>query len=262
MNISRMDDDTIRCILTAEDLEENGLNLEDFFHNSEHAREFLQTIVEKAKEEVGYEFGGGALAMQVMPLPQNGLLITFSEKTDSFLKGLSEHLKDVFQVGGSSEIADMVEQEPEESGNERGKFVESLLRSIIESKLEQAVRSGESVKNPEIKEKKKKTAKTEEHKLSDFLLYRFESLDAIEEFSFSIEPGRFLKSSVYYLSEDQRWYLAVWRGRTGEAPFRRFCAQALEFSRLVTDSGHCMEYLREHGECILEKDAINRLKEL
>lgn len=260
-----MDDDTIRCILTAEDLEENGLNLEDFFHNSEHAHEFLQTIVEKAKEEVGYEFAGGALAMQVMPLPQNGLLITFSEKTDSFLKGLSEHLKDIFQVGGSSEIADMMEQKTEDPGNERGKFVESLLRNIIESKLEQAAKAGGLTGKPEIKEKQKKTEsvkKEEQQKIPDFLLYQFETLDTIEKFSASAESGRFLKSSVYYLPENQQWYLAVWRGRTGEVPFRRFCASVLEFGRLVTDSGYYMEYLREHGECILEKDALNRLREL
>lgn len=44
MNISRMDDDSIRCILTSEDLEENGLNLEDFFRNSDHAKNFYKQL--------------------------------------------------------------------------------------------------------------------------------------------------------------------------------------------------------------------------
>lgn len=263
MNISRMDDDTIRCILTSEDLEENGLNLEDFFRNSDHAREFLQTIVERAKEEVGYEFGGGALAMQVVPLPQNGLLITFSEKADSFLKGLSEHLKDIFQLGGSSEIADFVDQEPMQQDHDHKRALEDLLRNIIESRVE-AIRSGEAATAKQ-QEQKKITAKQQQHqsaKISGFLLYQFESFDLIEQFCQCAGLDCRLKSAVYYLPETHKWYLAIWRGRMAEKTFRRFCAQALEYGTLITDQSSRMAYLEEHGECILEKDAISRLKGL
>ena len=263
MNISRMDDDSIRCILTAEDLEENGLNLEDFFRNSDHAREFLQTIVERAKEEVGYEFGGGALAMQVVPLPQNGLLITFSEKADSFLKGLSEHLKDIFQLGGSSEIADFVEQDSIPQDQDRTKVIENLLKNIIESKVEAIRSKGETV--PKQQGQRKLTQKQTDKNntgISEFLLYQFESLDLMEQFCRYAEPGRYLKSMVYYLPETQKWYLAIWRGRMAEKSFRRFCTQALEYGRLITDQSSRMIYLQEHGQCILEKDAIQNLKAL
>lgn len=260
MNISRMDDDTIRCVLTAEDLEENGLNLDDFFHNSEHARAFLQTIVERAKEEVGYEFGGGALAMQVMPLPQNGLLITFSEKTDSFLKGLSEHLKDLFQL--DSEEADDGKADDGELDKERGRLFEGLLKGLLESRMEKerAAEAGETQK--EKKPDKKKTGEAAVQAMPDFLMYRFDELDAVERFAFVAQTGRFLKSSVYYLPENGQWYLLVWRGRTAEKTFKAFCAQALEYGSLVTDNSSQMGYLREHGECILEKDALKHLKEL
>ena len=263
MNISRMDDDSIRCILTSEDLEENGLNLEDFFRNSDHAKEFLQTIVERAREEVGYEFGRGALAMQVVPLPQNGLLITFSEKADSFLKGLSEHLKDIFQLGGNSEIADFVDQEPTQQDSDRNKVIENFLKNIIESRVE-AMRSKETAISKQQEQRKiaEKSSNKNGAGISSFLLYQFDSLDIMEQFCRYAEPGRYLKSMVYYLPETTKWYLAIWRGRMAEKSYRRFCTQALEYGRLISDQNNRMIYLKEHGTCILEKDAVNHLKSL
>lgn len=262
MNISRMDDNTIRCVLTSEDLEENGLNLDDFFHNSEHAREFLQTIVERAREEVGYDFEGGALAMQVMPLPQNGLLITFSEKTDSFFKGLSEHLKDLlFADGTQGQETDSGEAQQQRSG-----VLEGFLKSLLEGKLEKSVKNEEHTTGDQaVRKEKKKTEGTGQAEVSpmpEVLVYRFSHLDVIEKFAAIAQPGRFLKSSVYYLPERETWYLLISRGRMAEKLFQSFCAQALEYGSLVTDSTAWIEYLMEHGECVLEKDAMKRLKEL
>jgi adapter protein MecA 1/2 len=263
MNFSRLDDDTVRCFLSSEDLEENGLKLEDFFHNSEPAREFLQTIVERAKEEVGYEFEGGPLAMQVSPMPEDGLVITFSEKSDSFWKGLSEHLRDVFLSKEKSGIADFLEQTKTGKEADSSELIENLLRGFIESRMEKMDQKEEKKEKAGKKQPDKTTKKeTPEKQFPDFLLYRFEKLEYIEKFCAGIQPGRFIKSQVYYLSEQDAWFLAVWRGRTAEANFRRFCAQALEYGMLVSDNACQMEYLKEHAECILEKDALKVLKTL
>ena len=251
MNFSRIDDETIRCLLTSEDLEENGLKLEDFFHNSEHAREFLQTVVERAKEEVGYEFAGGALAMQVSPMPENGLSITFSEKADSFWKGLTEHLKDIFLSKDKSEVTDFMEQTSHIQETDSSKIIENLLRGFVENRLE---KMSEEAKLPK-KEQKKEP-------MSEFLLYRFSSLEYIENFCKEVPSGHSMKSKVYYLPEKGIWFLAVWRGQTPEDIFRGFCARALEYGSLVSDNGSQMAYIKEHGDCILEKDAIHILETL
>lgn len=36
-----------------------GFAIEDFFTNQERSREFLESIVEKAEEEIGYEIESG-----------------------------------------------------------------------------------------------------------------------------------------------------------------------------------------------------------
>ena len=50
-----MENGVLRCTLTQEDLEQNGIELEDFFSNSPNAREFLEKLIRIAEEEVGYK---------------------------------------------------------------------------------------------------------------------------------------------------------------------------------------------------------------
>ena len=79
MTFKKIDENTIRCVLTETDMEENDIGLEDFFSNDrEKIHNFLETIMEEAKREIGYENEGSVLSMQLMPLPRNGLAITIT----------------------------------------------------------------------------------------------------------------------------------------------------------------------------------------
>lgn len=95
MEFSRLDDDTIRCVLTEEDMKEHGIELEDFFKNKEKTQSFFEEIVEEAKRQVSYEATSGVLAVQVMPLPENGLAIVFSENKENEFDGLIKNIKDM-----------------------------------------------------------------------------------------------------------------------------------------------------------------------
>lgn len=95
MEFSRIDHDTIRCVLTEQDMKERGIELEDFFKNKEKVQRFFEEIVEEAKKEVSYESKSGVLAVQVMPLPENGLAILFSENQDPEFNGFLKNMKDM-----------------------------------------------------------------------------------------------------------------------------------------------------------------------
>lgn len=95
MVFKRIGKDTVRCILTEQDMVENGLEIEDFFKDKDKVHDFLENIVEQAREEVGYEMKSGMLAMQVMPLPNKGLAITFSENADNSFNSVLEQIKEI-----------------------------------------------------------------------------------------------------------------------------------------------------------------------
>lgn len=93
MQFRRLDENTVRCILSQEDMEERGLEFEDFFTDKDKTKNFLEDIVRQAQEEVGYEASSESVAMQVMPLPDNRLALTFSEKNDMSLKSMLGNIK-------------------------------------------------------------------------------------------------------------------------------------------------------------------------
>ena len=55
MRIERVDDKTVKCFLSNEELEEYDIDYKDFILRSDKAREIVQEIIEQAEEEVGYK---------------------------------------------------------------------------------------------------------------------------------------------------------------------------------------------------------------
>lgn len=86
MRFKRISTDTVRCIVSQDELIENGLNMDDFMSNSGRAEDFLRRMLMQAEQEVGFKVQGGPLTIQVAALPENQLVLTFSEKqaTESF----------------------------------------------------------------------------------------------------------------------------------------------------------------------------------
>ena len=81
MTFKRINQDTVCCILTEDDMLEYGVELEDFIMNKEKVQEVLHNIVERAVDELGLDMQrGGMLSLQIMPLPDNSVSIIFSEK--------------------------------------------------------------------------------------------------------------------------------------------------------------------------------------
>ena len=80
MKIERVDDKTVKCFLSNEELEEYEIDYKDFVTRSEKAREVVQEIIEQATEEVGYKPPKFAFDLQIMMMPEQGLVLTLSEK--------------------------------------------------------------------------------------------------------------------------------------------------------------------------------------
>ena len=80
MKIERIDDKTVKCFLSNEELEEYDIDYKDFVTRSDKAKEVVQEIIEQAEEEVGYRPPKYAFDLQIMMLPDEGLVLVFSEK--------------------------------------------------------------------------------------------------------------------------------------------------------------------------------------
>ena len=95
MKFEKMENGSLRCTLTQEDLEQNGVELEDFFSNTANAREFLEKLIRIAEDEVGYTTNGNMMSIQAAIMSEDEIVLTFS---DSQVSGseIIEHIKNMF----------------------------------------------------------------------------------------------------------------------------------------------------------------------
>ncbi len=119
MKFKRINVDTVRCLISQDELLENGLEVDNFLHNDSKAEAFLRKVITMAEEEVGYKVKGGNISIQVSVLPKNVVALTFSEKPDANIMNVLENLKSAVE-NLSKDVAEVKEQIPEKMDETAG----------------------------------------------------------------------------------------------------------------------------------------------
>lgn len=134
MKIERIDDKTVKCFLSNEELEEYDIDYKDFVTRSDKAKEVVQEIIEQAEEEVGYKPPKYAFDLQIMMLPDEGLVLVLSEKEPlenksgaQLLQALQE-MKRVFEEKKAEIGAAEKKAQAGENAGESGKRIKRQRR--------------------------------------------------------------------------------------------------------------------------------------
>lgn len=238
MRIERVDDKTVKCFLSNEELEEYEIDYKDFVLRSDKAREVVQEIIEHAAEEVGYKPPRFAFDLQIMMLPDQGLILTFSDRdpemkeSDQFIECLRE-MKKILQrtrekIGAGSAEAGDGSQTPEDQGQKAGN-----TKSAGKAGRQQESRPS-------------------------FAVFAFAELGRIIEFASMLPSNLQVESSVYVM--DGLYFLYLLKGRASYERYSRACIQAMEFASLYAAEPSQTAQLEEHGECLIPEKALKKLR--
>lgn len=236
MKIERVDDKTVKCFLSNEELEEYEIDYKDFILRSEKAKEVVQEIIEQAEEEVGYKPPRFAFDLQIMMLPDQGLLLTFSEKDSDYRDGeqLIECLK---------EMKNILEKTKEKAGIKEQD--DSSETPVSEMPAEQpAGKPG--------RPKRKKVQRP------DFAVFAFSKLTNVMSYAAVVPANLRIESCLYEMAGN--YYLFLRKGHASYERFSRACIQAMEFGGLYTADEGKTTTLKEHGTCLIEKKAVKKLR--
>lgn len=248
MDFRRIDNKTVQCILSEEEMNAYGFQVEDFFSNQEKSRDFLEHIVEKAEEEVGYESKGGMVSMQIMKMPNNDLAITFSErdKEDGFFNVLQQ----LHQLAGffDPEAVDQIHTEGE---------TEELADSVEENKQDT-----EEEYRQHMKEVEKRKREKEKQKIISPKVFRFESFHALEQLVTSVEMDKPITSVIYKDENDNCYYLLVKKGKLKRKEYQWLCQRISEFGVLSSEQPLAEQFCKEHFEVFIPKQAFRILKNI
>ena len=243
MKIERIDDKTIKCYLSKDELAYYHVDYSDFISRSENAQRLLREIIETAKSEEGYQPPKIAFEMQIMMVPEQGMVLTFSEKDPAF--GV-----DADKIGGFIDtLKQLLEHVQAENSGSTGSL--GALPGLGQGGL--ALPSPVSPMNPPAGKKEPVPAVN----VSD-AVFLFSFLSDFIEYAQGLPKGIRIESSLYKFGGE--YFLHISRGGSSYDRFSRSCVQALEFAQLYAAGPGCMDILKEHGEVIIASKAVNKFR--
>lgn len=267
MDFERIDKNTVQCRMTEEEMNEYGFEIEDFFTNQEKSREFLEQIVERAEEEVGYQVESGMISMQLMRMPDNSLTITFSDHGEDGLQNILHHLQNLAGLIDESSIDTIMNNlnrgYPGDKNNTGIQDVH-MEENIDEFNSQKGASAGIEKKaayQKHLREIERITHEKEKKKLLSAKLFHFNSLHDIESFASAVSFPRPVTSRVYKDKNSGDYFLLLKRGKLRIKEFEYLCEYIREFADLYPDHPYAEQYCKEHFECLIPKHALKVLRE-
>lgn len=228
MKFEKMNNGALRCVLNQEDLEQNGIALEDFFSNNTNAREFLEKLIRIAEEEVGYQTSGNMMSIQAAIMSEDEIVLTFSESQVSGSE-IIEHIKNMF---GASEAKTLERQEPD-------------------------------MKEDIIKEAKDQNFKRVEGDREGYAyLLTFLSFSTVRKFCQILPANSNADSRLYYLDKKKQYFLWADLNASTKAYVYEFVAASMEYAKNIEKDSMQSSYLEEHADIIIKEKALETLAQL
>lgn len=247
MKIERVDEKTVKCFLSNEELEEYDISYKDFVMRSEKAREIVEEIMAQAVEEVDYKPPQFAFDLQIMMLPDQGMILTFTERTPedlknganlmNYLREMRRILKEKLGLDGAT-IAGLLAQ---------AMVTAAAGQGVAAQAMPQPQNGGEAPAQKEAEPQKPR-----------FAIFRFTSMRSLCAYAGALPRNLRVASRLY--QEGGTYYLYLERGTASYERYSRASIQALEFGELYAATEDKLVYLEEHGECLIGEKALSRLR--
>lgn len=139
MKYKKINEATVQCIISEEDMEEYGLTLSDIFERNEKGEGFLRDVVERAHDEVGYHLNGDNIAMQITPIRDEGLVITFSDEGIAGFQNMLEHIKEVLSGFDPESLKEAARAIADKEGK-KSKELEDTCRIFVFASMNHTMR--------------------------------------------------------------------------------------------------------------------------
>lgn len=233
MIIRKINDNTIRCIISQEDLKENEIDLDDLLEHKPRAMEYLHSIVMEAAKDENFRFEGPFTSMQVRVLRDNSICLTL---TQGLKPDLLRELHDA-----AAKLKESL-QDSETAGTE------VCAKEISESA---ELLSGEENGSGEALQESAARRDTVYSLMFDFLEEAVQICQSV--------PLTSHIDSDLYLDQDHHVYYLFFRIGEDEVQFEKVLLAVNEFGTFLELPPQTAAYMMEHFQCILKGNAAAQL---
>ena len=286
MEFRRINKDTVTCIITEDDMFEQGIKLEDLFEKKKEAMDFLHEVMKKAEEEVDYKPTGAFMPMQITVLPDHSISLTLSENSSAsfgeILKNLTEKAGIQIPKNVLEDIGDSASEDRINRLNEYLKSLKQLTNSVKDimgevetpqDKDTHTVNSNATVEDSRNKADKISTgaSRKKEHEGADRnerrlkfheYIFEFNDLNTVIKFCKKAPKGLKISSSLYKNPVNGKYYLDLMRENEEPKIFASLFTMAYEFGHFQASNLHVIAHIKENYDCIIKCNAICEIASL
>lgn len=249
MKIERVDEKTVKCFISNEELEEYDISYKDFMTRSDKAREIVEEIMAQAVEEVDYKPPQYAFDLQIMMMPDKGMVLTFTERSPEDVKNgmdLMHYLREMRRIL-----------------KERLGLDAPTIASLLAQAMVMAAAGGDTAGQGVISQDAADTNAPVHNAQPEvsrprFAIFRFDNMRQLCDYARALPRNLRVVSRLY--REGQAYYLYLERGSASYERYSRASIQALEFGELYAATEDKLIYLEEHGECLIDEKAVAKLR--
>ncbi len=277
MKFRRIDENTINCVISQEDLASHGLQIEDLFEKKKEAMEFLHVVVDEASREVDFHPQGAITSMQIAVLPDQSISLTLSEDTTNAFERLLTNLKDKLGITFPDNFIEELRHLSDDERVERLRDYAARLQGAAEHVMENpallqknaSAEKGQNAQREGAKhsdaDKRRESVKNGHERPATECAVAFDSMRAAIDFSHQWTHRQSVPSSLYYMEKEHCYYLVLEKESDDSEDAKKYDAAALqagEFGMVYAVRPEFQAYLKEHGECLWKEKAIEKLAEI
>ncbi|MBM7617738.1 adapter protein MecA 1/2 [Weissella uvarum] len=247
MEFERINDDTIRVLITKRDLDDRGVSITDLMGNQEETEQFFYGILEEAN--VDYDFlknSDGAVSFQVIP-SRNGLEVFISnhmpdpDTMDALVKSVTSE---------GTDGQDVVE------GDNDDAMTKELLNKLLATDATEEDSEPANRVSDRLTRLSDQEVNPDHEDMPEYVFLKLKNFEDVLALAQVVSQG--IQDSVLYKQADAYYLKLIFQDDLSRADRQNILSVALEYGKLSPIDA---DVLAEHGQVIFEQSALAQLNQ-
>lgn len=271
MKFQKINENVVSCYITQDELIAQGVVVQDLVNDHDKATQFLKFVLKEADYAVGFNTDGKMLNVQISVLPNGSLNLMISDDENSLIQGVLSEMKNRLEsfksLMDSKEIdeASLSDEDLEEIFGPVIKGEEQNDWNIVDKEFDSF---DENVDNPyevpdisDIEDLKKENLPKNMNDMMRLSYWvEIDDMDKCIELAKNMNGMKAVPSALYKFQG--KFYLNMKLLMTKGEVVNYVC-RTIEFgNQLFPESPTNPNYIIEHGKQIIDKNAIETLRQL
>ena len=255
MIIVKMNETTVECSIAASELHEIGLTPEAVVNGAENTTSFFAQLNKEVGQQLDYDPETEVMMMSKNMMMDGSVRIFAVKMTNEDIQKATDRIRGAAETILRTLTQEKVQEIKEKTGRDKGIALNEVITNVTETINRIYGRGGEEA--PVIDENN-----TTYQPLTEYAKYmmEFDGMDETTRFAKVVQRLPIVDSHLYKM--DGRFYLIAGLMSSEDSIIYDMRRAGVEYSQMMTVNSPESLLIEEHGEVIIQEDAIVHLADL